>query len=59
MGGIEKGAEYLWDGAVRCRVNRVAADGTWADFTMTRGRSSWGKRVPLPLTESFVRIRIN
>lgn len=53
---VVKGATYEWNGAVHARVNRVAADGTWADMTMTRGGSSWGKRQPLPLPETFVRI---
>jgi len=58
---IIKGARYEWaplDGwaEVDCVVNRVAGDGTWADFTMSRGGSSWGKRMPLPLPSSFVRI---
>lgn len=43
--------------SVHCQVQRVAEDGTWADFTMTAGRSSWGKRLPLPLAPSFVRVR--
>jgi hypothetical protein len=64
MGGIGKGAVYQWSGGdvpgrgVDCVVHRVARDGTWADFTMTRGGSSWGKRMPLPLPESFVRVRV-
>lgn len=53
---VVKGATYKWDGAVHCKVNRVARDGSHADFTMTRGGSSWGKRMPLPLPETFVRI---
>jgi hypothetical protein len=53
---VAKDAVYEWSGAVRCVVNRVAGDGTWADFTMTQGGSSWGKRMPLPLDESFVRV---
>jgi hypothetical protein len=53
---VVKGATFEWDGAVHCKVHRVAEDGTYADFTMTQGGSSWGKRMPLPLPASFVRI---
>jgi hypothetical protein len=53
---IVKGAEFQWNGAVNCKVNRVASNGTWIDLTCTRGGSSWGKRQALPLPDSFVRI---
>lgn len=34
------------------RVNRVAKDGTWVDVFVydNRTRTSWTKRMPLPLT---------
>lgn len=60
---IVKGAVFEWYGpdagrvgGVHCAVNRVAGDGSWADFTMTAGGSSWGKRMALPLPSSFVRV---
>lgn len=53
---VVKGSVFEWNGEVRCVVNRVAGDGSHADFTMTRGGSSWGKRMALPLASSFVRV---
>jgi hypothetical protein len=56
---VVKGSVFEWGGegpAVHCRANRVAANGQWADFTMTRGGSSRGKRMALPLPASFVRV---
>jgi NTP pyrophosphatase (non-canonical NTP hydrolase) len=53
---LTRGAVFVWEkpsGSVRCVVNRVADDRTWADFTMTSGGSSWGERIALPLPESF------
>lgn len=61
MGPIRKGSAFRWSGGlypqpVRCIVNRVAPDGSWADFTMSCGGSSWGKRMTLPLPKTFVRV---
>lgn len=58
---IHKGSIFEWRSgehplAVCCAVNRVARDASWADFTMTAGGSSWGKRMTLPLPETFRRI---
>jgi hypothetical protein len=40
-------------------VTRTAKDGTWADIFVydNRTRTSWTKRQPLPLHESFEVIR--
>jgi hypothetical protein len=61
---VTKGSVFDWHtpdagtvGAVRCTVNRVAGDGTWVDFTATAGGSSWGKRMKLPLPETFVQVK--
>lgn len=58
---IAKGSVFEWrvplQRAVRCTVNRVAEDGSWADFTMTGGGSSWGKRMALPLDSAFKRVK--
>lgn len=53
---VTRGAVYEWD-RVRCVVNRVDRDGEWADFTMTGGGSSWGRRMALPLPGTFVRVK--
>lgn len=53
---VNRADVYDWRG-VRCVVNRVAKDRSWADFTMTRGGSSWGKRMWLPLDPAFERIK--
>lgn len=55
---IRRGSVFKWSrvtSAVTCTVQRVAKDGSWADFTMTGGGSSWGKRMALPLPSTFVR----
>jgi len=59
---VSRGDVFEWlpqgdTAMVICRVNRVAADGMWADFTMTCGGSSWGKRMLLPLPKTFVRVK--
>lgn len=52
---VVRGTVFVWDDVVRCKVQRVAKDGTWADMRCTQGGSSWGRRMKLPLAEVFVR----
>jgi hypothetical protein len=55
MTAVKKGDLFLWNDAVYARVERVARDGTWADFACWTSDTAmtWSKRQPVPLPSSF------
>ena len=55
-GRPRRGDRYEWHG-VDIGITRVAADGTWADITVSPpSGAGWTKRQPLPFPSDFVAV---